>query len=271
MRCVDCPKCGKKVGDSDSVCSNCGVVIRENAENTKLSTKLFSKKNKKKNPLETSKLRKTEKLRSRFGVKHLKILLAVVVAALIVLLIITLVVSIASGKGKKLANKTSEYIGKTVAVAESKLDVKYKDKSAYSGLNKSLEFDYVEESEDSVKVDGMTYPEWAVLIKVDKRQTIKSVKYCDFKLLKKNIKGVSCDKLINLDKFDTGTSYDKVMDAVDIDPYSITYSSDLVTYRFRYWYDSDTGDEQQVILDVSFDGDNKFLYYISELVYPENL
>ncbi len=268
---MDCPKCGKKIGENDNVCTNCGVVIKENSENTKLSTKLFNKKNKKKNPLETSKLGKTEKLRSKFGLKHLKILFAIIAVALIVLLIITLVVSIASAKGKKLASKTSEYIGKTVAVAESKLDVHFKDKSGYSGLNKALEFDYVEESEDSVKVDGMTYPEWAVLITVDKKQNIKSVKYCDFKLLKKNIKGVECDKLINLDKYDKGTSFDKVLDSVKIDPYSISYSNDLVTYRYRYWYDSDTGDEQQVILDVSFDGDNKFLYYSSDLVYPANL
>ena len=268
---MDCPKCGKKVGDKDNVCSNCGVVIREGGDNTKLSTKLFNKKNKKKNPLETSKLGKTEKLRSKFGMKHLKILLAVIAVALIILLIITLVVSIASGKGKKLAGRTAGYIGKTVAVAETKLDVHFKDKSAYSGLNKALEFNYVEESEDSVKVDGVTYPEWAVLITTDKKQNIKSVKYCDFKLLKKNIKGVECKKLINLDKFDKGTSYDKVEKAIEIDPYSITYSDDLVTYRYRYWYDSDTGDEQQVVLDVSYDGDNKFLYYSSKMVFPENL
>ncbi len=268
---MDCPKCGKKIGEKDNVCTNCGVVIREGAENNKLSTKLFNKKNKKKNPLETSKLGKTEKLRSKFGIKQLKILLAVVVVALVVLLFITLFVSIASGKGKKLAAKTSEYIGRTVAVAESKLDVHFKDKSAYAGLNKALEFNYVEESEDTVKVDGVTYPEWAVLITTDKKQNIKTVKYCDFKLLKKNIKGVECKKLINLDKFDKGASYDKVEDSINIDPYSITYANDLVTYRYRYWYDSDTGDEQQVVLDVSFDGDNKFLYYNSNMVYPENL
>lgn len=268
---MDCPKCGKKIGENDNVCTNCGVVIKESSENTKLSTKLFNKKNKKKNPLETSKLGTTEKLRSKFGMKHLKILLAVIAVALIILLIITLFVSIASGKGKKLARKTAEYIGTTVAVAETKMDMHFIDKSAYAGLNRALEFNYVEESEDSVKVDGITYPEWAVLIVTDKKQKIQSVKYCDFKLLKKNIKGVECEKLINLDKFDKGASYDKVEDAIDIDPYSVTYSSDLVTYRYRYWYDSDTGDEQQVILDVSFDGENKFLYYTSTLVYPENL
>ena len=268
---MDCPKCGKKVGDKDNVCSNCGVVLKENTETTKLSTKIFSKKNKTKNPLETSKLGKTEKLRSKFGMKHLKIILAAIVVILVVVLIITLVVTIASGKGKKLARNTAEYIGRTVAVAESKLDAHFKDKSAFSGLNKALEFDYVEESEDSVKVDGMTYPEWAVLIKVNKRLEIQSVKYCDFKLLKKDIRGEKCDKLINLDKFDQGTEFGKVDDAIDLKPYSITYSHDLVTYRFRYWYDNDSGDEQQVVLDVSYDGENNFLYYNSEMVYPENL
>ncbi|MBO5576242.1 MAG: zinc ribbon domain-containing protein [Ruminococcus sp.] len=268
---MDCPKCGKKIGDKDNVCSNCGVVIKENAETTKLSTKLFSKKNKTKNPLETSKLGKAEKLRSRFGAKQLKLILAVIVFILLALIIITLIMSISSGKGKKLAGKVSEYVGSTVTVAETKLDEHFKDKSAFSGLNKSLEFDYVRESEDSVKVDGMTYPEWAVLIKVDKKQHIETVKYCDFKLLKGDVRGVKSDNLINLDKFDKGTSYNKVNDEIDLKAYSITYTSELRTYRFRYWYENDSGDEQQVILDVSFDSDNNFLYYTSTMTYPENL
>ena len=268
---MDCPKCGKKIGDKDNVCSNCGVVIKENAENTKLSTKLFGKKNVKKNPLATSKLGKTEKLRSRFSMKHLKIFLAIAAVLILIALVVTLVVSISSGKGKKLARNTAEYLGKTVAVAESKLDVHFKDKSSFSVLNKALEFDYVEESEDSVKVDGTKYPEWAVLVKVNKQQQIQSVKYCDFKLLKKDVRGVECDKIINLDRFDEGADYSKVNSEIGIDPYSISYSEKLVTYRYRYWFENDSGDQQQVVLDVSYDNDNHFLYYTSNMVYPENL
>ena len=253
---MDCPKCGKKIGDKDNVCSNCGVVIKENAENTKLSTKLFGKKNVKKNPLATSKLGKTEKLCSRFSMKHLKIFLAIAAVLILIALVVTLVVSISSGKGKKLARNTAEYLGKTVAVAESKLDVHFKDKSAFSVLNKALEFDYVEESEDSGKVEGTKYPEWA---------------YCDFKLLKKDVRGVECDKIINLDRFDEGADYSKVNSEIGIDPYSISYSEKLVTYRYRYWFENDSGDQQQVVLDVSYDDDNHFLYYTSNMVYPENL
>lgn len=268
---MDCPKCGKKVGDNDNVCSNCGVVIRESDDNTKLSVKLFNKNSKKKNPLETSTLGKTEKLRSKFGSKKLKILLGVVVIVLMIILIITLVISLTSGKGKKLAVNTSEYIGRTVAVAQSKLDVTFKNKSAYSGLNNTLKFDYVYESEDSVKVDGITYPEWAVMITLNEEHQIGSVRYCEFEMLKKDIRGEQGDTLINLDRFEAGTSYDKIQDVIDMEPYSITYEKNLVKYRYRYWYDSDTGDEQQVVLDVSFDGGNKFLDYKLTMLYPQNL
>ena len=197
--------------------------------------------------------------------------LAIAAVLILIALVITLVVSISSGKGKKLARNTAEYLGKTVAVAESKLDVHFKDKSAFSVLNKALEFDYVEESEDSVKVDGTKYPEWAVLVKVNKQQQIQSVKYCDFKLLKKDVRGVECDKIINLDRFDEGADYSKVNSEIGIDPYSISYSEKLVTYRYRYWFENDSGDQQQVVLDVSYDNDNHFLYYTSNMVYPENL
>ena len=43
------------------------------------------------------------------------------------------------------------------------------------------------------------------------------------------------------------------------------------SYLYKYYYITDNGDAQQVILTAVFDDENKFLYYSSELVYPENM
>ena len=40
---------------------------------------------------------------------------------------------------------------------------------------------------------------------------------------------------------------------------------------YKYYYKTDNGDAQQVIVYAVFDDEDKFLYYSSELVYPENM
>jgi hypothetical protein len=73
-------------------------------------------------------------------------------------------VNIISGKGENTAESISEYIGVDVAKAQKKLDMHFKDESAFQGVNNALNFDYIIESDDSVNVDGINYPEWAALV-----------------------------------------------------------------------------------------------------------
>ena len=43
------------------------------------------------------------------------------------------------------------------------------------------------------------------------------------------------------------------------------------TYTYKYYYMTDYGDAQTVILTATFDEDDKFLYDSSEVVYPMNM
>ena len=52
----------------------------------------------------------------------------------------------------------------------------------FQGVNNALNFDYIIESDDSVNVDGINYPEWAALVTVDDEERIQTVKYSNFKV-----------------------------------------------------------------------------------------
>ena len=251
---MKCPKCGKKASEQDSVCSNCGTVLREITEKTDAVQNVFGRERR---YLETAKSDgiKPEKIRS--GKKHLKFIFFGIAVILLISLIIFAVISFTGVKGGKIAEKASQSIGSGLAQAEKSTEVHFKDESAYVGVNNAVKYDYITESDDSVSVDGITYPEWAVFVTLDDSDNIETVKYSDFKLLKDNVKGKERDRVVNLDKFEKGASFGTVSDEIDLDYYSVVYARDVDTYNYRYWYKTESGDVQPVILSVTFDKNNK--------------
>lgn len=264
---VECPKCRKPVGDNDIVCTNCGVELRP-GKGTALTGRLSRKD--KLDAERTSGAR--EKRSGRLGDgKKLKVGLFFIALALLVALVILIVMNIIASEGENTAEDISEYIGMDVGTAQKKLDMHFKDESAFQGVNNALKFNYIVESEDSVRLDGVTYPEWAALITVDGKERIESVKYACFEVLKNDTDGEEKSKAISLDRFEKGAKWGNVSDETDLDYYSISWTGDTKTYVYRYWYENDAGDRQPVVLSAVFDTDNKFLYYTSTLVYPEYL
>ncbi|MDR4041225.1 MAG: zinc ribbon domain-containing protein, partial [Ruminococcus sp.] len=118
---------------------------------------------------------------------------------------------------------------------------------------------------------GINYTEWASLVTVVDKERIQTVKYSNFKVLKNNANGEKKSKAINLDKFEQGAKWSGLSDTIDLEYYGIVWSKDTKNYIYRYWYDNDAGDKQPVVLNVTFDTDNKYLYYSSTLIYPEYL
>lgn len=263
---VECPKCRKPVGDNDIVCANCGVELRPGKK-----TALARRMRRKDKPAIEMDSGIRAKRSGRLGDGKLKLGLFFIAFALLVTLIILIVVNVVGSEGENTAEDIAEYIGMDVGNAQKKLDMHFKDESAFQGVNNALKFNYIVESEDSVKLDGITYPEWAALITVDGKERIESVKYACFEALKDNTDGEEKSKAINLNKFEKGTKWGTVSDETDLDYYSISWTKDTKAYVYRYWYENDAGDRQPVVLSTVFDTDNKFLYYTSTLVYPEYL
>lgn len=261
---MNCPKCGKPVGDHDAICPNCGTEL---FIDTALADKIFSRSSA---PLIEDKTEKDKKKHKLPDIKkHLKLILIAAAVIVVIVLAVIIIVSVTSNKGEKIAEKTSDFIGADFDVAEKKLDAKFKQESAYKGLSNVIDYDRVAESDGSVKVDGVTYPEWAALVKLDDEGRIITVKYADFESLKDDIKGYKKEHIVNLDKFDVGSSRSSIEKELDMDFYSVTFSKDGAAYVYRYWYENDSGDVQPVVLTVNFDNDGDYTSYSSVLLYHQ--
>ncbi|MBQ8967913.1 zinc ribbon domain-containing protein [Ruminococcus sp.] len=263
---MKCPKCGKAVGDHDAICPSCGA---EMFIDTKLAEKLF-KKNEEPVP-DDEKPRKKFRLggRFKFDLHNIKLIAIAVLSVLIIVLIVILVIQSISAKGEKYAKKASDFIGADFEIASKKMDFKIKQESGYKGLTAVVDYNYVAESDDDVRIDGVNYPEWAVVFKTDDADRITEVRYCDFKGIKSDIKGVKKEHMVNLDKFNAGTDKATVDKELDMDFYSVSYTKDGEAYIYRYWYENDSGDEQAVVLTVFYDSDGGFKSYTAQPIYHQ--
>ena len=258
-----CPKCQKTVGEDDAVCSNCGVALKDSKK--KLNVKKFFE-NRKKAARENLKT-----VTNKNNVKKTRVVMAAAVVLIVVVLIIALVIHFSGNKGNKIAAEFAECISYTSAQAQDETGYHLKGDSAFRIINKAVSFDGIYESEEEVRIDDISYPEWAVTVNMNQSNKIESVVYTDFESIKKDSRGEEKDKLINLEKFDKGTKFSTVSDEIDMDPYSITYKAENITYVYKYYYMTDYGDAQTVVLSVTFDEDNEFLYESAEFVYPQNM
>lgn len=274
---MECPKCRKTVSEYDYECPYCGVKIKQRPEKKpkrvrakaadsgeRVKRGLFMRKKPPMPPPPDAERKK--------GGSGLKIAALIICGVLIVIIIVAVAVSLAGSKGEKYAESAAEYIGSGLSTIESKTDMHFLDESKYSGVNSAVAFDYVLESDKSTSVWGVEYPEWAVFLKMSSADFVTDVTYTDFSVVHKDIRGVKHKELIDLDSFDENAKQAKVMNYIDIDPYSICYSqSGRVTYTYKYYYKLDNGDEQAAVLRVVFNEDGKFKYSTTELVYPDNM
>ncbi len=277
---MKCPKCGADVGERDVICSHCGAEL---FVDTALADKLFGgasepfeqpeniqlEKKRKKPGFFSGEGRAAEKKQLDFN--KIKIGIIALGVLILVILLIIIITNLLGTKGEKIAKQASDFVGADFEVAEKKLDAKFKKESAYKGLSSVVAYDRIAESEDDVRINGFTYPEWAVFITLDDEGRIVSVKYSDFNSIKKDIRGEKKQRIVNLDKFSKGTSQKSVENEIDMEPYSITYTKDGEAHTFRYWYENDNGDEQPVVLTVQYDSDGDFVSYVSIPIYPQLL
>ncbi|MBR6102693.1 MAG: zinc ribbon domain-containing protein [Ruminococcus sp.] len=266
---MKCPKCGENANKDDRICRNCGTVLKK--EKKSLLSLFTGKKNKSAAPSNVPLLETKGGGLDSGKFKYIKNAAVVGAIAVIVILVLVLIFHVASGKGLKQAEKFSGYIGSKVSVAEKELEIHLKDSSSFTSVNKADKFDFIYESEDDISVSDVKFPEWTVTILKTDSEKIDQVIFTDYRVLKKDSRGQKTDKRIDLDKYDTSSKMSTVLDDIDIDPFRITYDVSYIKYEFRYYYKLDNGDVQSVILNVVSNIDNKFMYSISDDVYPVEL
>lgn len=290
-----CPKCNKTVSSEDYNCIYCGTQLKSRPADDKRS--IFGKKKDKDKEKDKNKSKERSEKRSSKNAlsvrdavilssdddlypkakargleQKLKLAAICVLAVAVIVLIAVFVGSVSGRKGERYAEFASEYIGSSVGDLNKKGERFYADNSAYYGVNSAVKFDCVTESEKSVTVQGIKYPEWAVFLKLSSAEFITDVTYTNFALLKKDIRGAKSDALISLERFHDGDKQSSVLKEIDISPYSISYTqAGLTTYTYKYYYKRDNDDEQAVILRVVFNEKGVYKYSSTELIIPANM
>ncbi len=273
-----CPKCRKEISDQVIECPYCHVSIRMSEKKKKRLAvkqikKLEDKKRKKDKTIKVKAVPDGTEIRHGLGRRGLKLLLIAGIAAVIVIVAAVIVLAVTASKGERYAEDASQYIGQQPAVLSATTGIQYLDESKYYGVNSAIAFDYICESDKSVKVQGIEYPRWAVLVSVsDIGGHISKITYTDFTVLKHDIRGKKQKDSVDLDRFPAGTKQSSVLKNIDMSPYSITYSEDGgVTYVYKYWYKRDNGDEQAMLMRVTFSEKGKYKYSTNEVLIPRNM
>lgn len=248
---MTCPRCKSNIPDNSTVCDVCNKKIKKK--------KIISKEKK-----STEKKQLNNKLKEK-----LKIIIPVIIGVIILVLLVFIVIKkIGDNTGLNLSDDLSEYIGEPIKVAINETDEYFADESKFEPANFVFEFNYIIEDDDSVKIDDVKYPCWAIYIVTNDNDEITQVKYVDFRILEKNSKGCKTDGEINLDKFVLGDKFRTVNKTIEIDPFCITYNSGTIVYDYRYYFKNDYDDEQGMTLSVTLDNEEGYIYSTSQRDIP---
>ena len=254
-----CPRCKCEIADDSKICEFCGKKIRKK----KLS--LFAK-----NKIDKNKaldFADSSAKSSTSPAVAVKFAAGLVVCAVLVVSIILIIVTLTKDDGLNYAKDLSEYINQPILTARNETDIYIADESAYDSVNNLISFDYIVECEKDVEADGMTFPKWAVVIRLNDNDEIANVTYIDFTIMKKSYKGEKTKEEIILDKFAVGDKLRKVNAEIGIDPFTVSFNGIRVTYNYYYYFENNHKDEQAMSLSVTATEDDLYDYSTSQRVY----
>ncbi|MGN1137285.1 MAG: zinc ribbon domain-containing protein [Oscillospiraceae bacterium] len=265
---MKCTKCGFENEDGAAFCGGCGEDLSsENIMNAlDENAKKTEKKPKKAHKTKKEKVSDAEKASKR---KRFKIVLIAAVIIIVVIAVVILVLMNMPSAGEKVLKNVP--IGRDLAYAEAKTDCDFVAVSKYEAIKSLGEFDNVCEGNLTIKIEGVSFPEWAITVSLANDDTINRVTYYDFSQLQKNWKGHHSSKEIDQSIIEYGMKRKAVDRALGFTPYSIIKGIDnTVTNVYRYYYsDEITGNDVVCNFYVVFNDVDESVknVYVNELDY----
>ena len=252
---MNCPKCGELMPDNAVSCPTCGFDIEE-------QEKLFAPDKKEKGDEKKLEKSSSKKKKRPSGdekkPRHIrrKIALGLFAAAIIVLCVVFAVAQLNAGKGSRIAARISdEALGRSIEIAESKLNITLSEQSRFDYLAKVEPYNYIIEDENNVRVCGITLPGWASLVTTNAGGKISKVTYYDFSVLQSDWKGKKLPSDIDSASIQYGMNVSDAEKIIGFKPYSITRTvDDMTIYNYRYYYvDPETGNDKAYSFEVDVD------------------
>lgn len=237
-----CPKCATIIDDNCDKCFNCSMEFKHSDE---IQEVVKATKNKK--------IISPEKAKRN---KIIKIVLISVAAVAVIISIIVLINILLTPDGLKISQKLGENIGQSIVVAEKNAKVHLSDKSQSAAINNQADFDYIYESNDMIKVDGVRVPKWTIKISMKEREVF-SVYYRNYADQKNYYKGKKLDGPVNASDISVGMNSIDVANKFKASPTSITYYENQIDYCYVYYFINQNKDEERRGIIISFGRDSK--------------
>lgn len=244
-----CPKCKTNNAIEEKYCINCGyslsdqnIAVKDDEEAA--TNAWFKPKNKK------------------------TALIGLALVALILLfLVVVLVIEFSKSESEELAETLSGGIGHKTSDIFKLENISLKEKSTYSGVTDYIKFSYLNESGDSLRVDGVKMPEWLITV-FEEDGVVVSVILYDFTVMKETYKGIETKEEIKLSTFSSGDNFRSVKNAIGLDPYKVEYKDDdVINYTYKYYY-TDTADNEQARMLTVQTKDGEYISSKTQTVYP---
>ena len=243
---MKCPNCGFENEDGAAFCGGCGEDL--SSENIMNALDESAKQTDAKTEKKSGKKKKRREKAADGGdtaVKKSKVKPALITAAIIIVLAATgiFVLMNMPSEGEKVLKNVP--IGRNLAYAEAKTETVFTAESKYEAVNELGDFDNVCEGNVTIKVEGVSFPEWAIAVSLANDETIERVTYYDFSQLQTNWKGHHSKNEIDQNIVEYGMKRKAVDRVLGFTPYSIVKGIDnTVTNVYRYYYsDEATGND----------------------------
>lgn len=270
---MKCPKCGFENEDGAAFCGGCGEDL--SSENIMNALDESAKQTEARSAKKSGKKKKQRKDKAADGAEKVekkpKVKAILISAALLLVLAVAamLILMNMPSEGEKVLKNVP--IGRNLAYAEAKTEETFAKISKYDAVNRFGDFDNICEGNLTIKVEGVSFPEWAIAVTLAKDETIDRVTYYDFSALQNNWKGHHSAEKIELTAVEYGMKRKAVDRALGFTPYSIIKGIDnTVTNVYRYYYsDETTGNDVVCNFCVVFNDVDECVknVYVNELDY----
>jgi hypothetical protein len=216
-----CPKCKSEITEDTDFCGICGA---------KLTDGVFDEPE----MSETGHRHKRElhkQSRHNF-IKKLKIagIAALGVAAAVVIIIV--VSSIRTSEGRRISDNVP--LGRNIDIVNSDTGALFIRTAQNSFLPQISTFSYILEAEETLTVDGIKLPEWAIMLSADSSDNIYKVTYYDFSALGKSWKGAKKTIPPDTDAVEYGSKIADAQRVLGLRPYAIVTTRDDNTQKLVY-------------------------------------
>jgi uncharacterized protein YoxC len=251
-----CPKCSSEITEDTDFCGICGAKLADFADQTSYRDEYDSEHS------HSRKSRRAE-LRRKF-ISRLKLAGGIIAVIAVVVVALFIVSSLKKSEGQRIFDNVP--LGRTVDIVEKDTGVAFEVYSAYDVLADISSYSYVKESEESVSVEGIRLPEWAVMLSKNTQNNINKVSYYDFAALKSSWMGEKRAEQVDQSTIEYGMKIADVKKLLGLSPYVMIAMLDNNTTEciFRYNIADEDGNTKVYSLSVFVDDADETVKDVSE-------